>query len=69
MSKEMDFCIYLLEAYAASKGRPANEVMREWRRRDIVQFVYDNYWLYHTEAIENAYADIDSMLATGKPAW
>ena len=69
MSKEMDFFIYLLEAYAASKGRPANEVMREWRRRDIVQFVYDNYWLYHTEAIENAYADIDSMLATGKPAW
>lgn len=24
------------------------------------------YWGYHTERIENAYEDIDSLLATGK---
>jgi len=26
----------------------------------------DGYWRYHQEAIQNAYADIDSLLATGK---
>ena len=31
--------------------------------------IYDNYWVYHTEAIENAFADIDSLLDTGKHAW
>ena len=25
--------------------------------------------LYHVEAIENAYMDLDSLIATGKPAW
>lgn len=69
MSNEMDFFIYLLEAYAASKGRTADEVLAEWKARGIVQYVYDNYWLYHTETLENAYADIDSMLTVGKPAW
>jgi hypothetical protein len=31
--------------------------------------IYDGYWGYHTEAIENAYEDIDSLVATGKRAW
>ena len=37
--------------------------------RQVIQSIIDNYLQYHTEAIENAYADIDSMLKTGKPAW
>lgn len=69
MSEEMDFFIYLLEAYAEEKGISAAVAMDKWERQGIVQFVYDNYWMYHTEALENAFADIDSMLATGKPAW
>ena len=69
MSREMDFFIYLLEAYAASKNHQASEVLDEWIRHGIVQYVLDNYWMYHTKAIENAFADIDSMLETGKPAW
>lgn len=69
MSEEMDFFIYLLEAYADEKGMSASAVMSDWKRRGIVQFIYENYWMYHTEALENAFADIDSMLETGKPAW
>ena len=69
MSKEMDFFIYLLESYAADRGVSAADVLAEWRERGLVDYVYDNYWLYHTEAIENAYADIDSMLQNGRPAW
>jgi hypothetical protein len=69
MSDEMDFFIYLLMCYADHKGRTAHEVLREWDERGVTQMIYDSYWGYHTEAIENAYEDIDSLVATGKRAW
>ena len=69
MSEEQRFFVYLLECYAFEKGRPTGDVLKEWDKLGITQYVLDNYLQYHTEAIENAYADIDSMLSTGKPAW
>ena len=69
MSDEMDFFIFLLEQYAAEKDRPASDILREWDEKGITQEVYDGYWGYHTERLENAYEDIDSLLATGKHAW
>lgn len=44
-------------------------MLNEWDDQGITQYVMDNYWQYHTEAIENAFADIDDMLSTGKPVW
>lgn len=69
MTEEMNFFMYLLEYYAAYKDKKTGEVLKEWEDCGIVQKIYDNYWVYHTEAIENAYMDIDSMLQTGKSAW
>lgn len=69
MSKEMDFFIYLLESYAEREERSAAAVLREWKRAGIDSFIYDNYEMYHAEALENAFEDIDSLVATGKPAW
>ncbi len=69
MDERQKFFIYLLECYACEKGRPTSDVLKEWDERGVVPYVMDNYPQYHTEAIENAYADIDSMLKTGKPAW
>lgn len=69
MSDEMDFFIYLLESYADHKGKDAGEVLREWDESGITQVVFDGYWGYHTETIENAYEDIDSLLTTGEHAW
>lgn len=37
--------------------------------KGLTDFVYKMYDLYHVEAIENAYMDLDSLIATGKPAW
>ena len=37
--------------------------------RGITQEVHDNYLMYHQERLENAFEDIDSLLATGKHAW
>lgn len=69
MSEEMKFFIYLIENYAAYKKRPANEVLEEWDKKNITDFIYNMYEMYHSEAIENAFKDIDSLAATGKPAW
>ena len=69
MSAEMTFFIYLLEHYAAYHNQKTSDVLKAWDQKQLTQRIYDNYWGYHTERLENAFADIDSLLATGKPAW
>ena len=69
IDEETAFFILLLEYYAAAKERPTGAVLREWNEHGITQEIHDYYELYHTERIENAYEDIDSLLATGKHAW
>ena len=69
MPEEMKFFMYLLEYYASYRGKKTGDVLKEWDEKGITQAVYDNYWGYHTERIENAFIDIDSLLATGKHAW
>ena len=69
MSEEMSFFIYLLEQYASYRNAKTGDILQEWEHHHLVKKIYDNYWGYHTERLENAFADIDSMLKTGKPAW
>lgn len=69
MSEEMKFFMYLLEYYADYKNMSSGDVFKKWEEKEILQKVYDNYWIYHTERIENAYMDIDSLIAEGQPAW
>lgn len=68
MNEEMEFFSYLLEYYAAYK-KTMGDVLKEWDNHDITQKIYDSYWEYHTERIENAFEDINSLIATGKHAW
>ncbi len=67
-SEEMRFFIYLLELYAAHKRQRTGDVLKAWDAKNITQRIYDNYWVYHTERPENAFADIDSLLVTGPHA-
>lgn len=69
MSEEMSFFIYLLEQYASYRNAKTGDILQEWERHHLVKKIYDNYWGYHTERLENAFADIDSLLKTGKSAW
>ncbi|MBQ8510950.1 MAG: DUF3791 domain-containing protein [Clostridia bacterium] len=69
MSEEMKFFLFLIERYAQHKEKSTGEVMNEWDARGITQKIFDGYWEYHTARIENAFADIDSLLSTGKHAW
>ena len=36
---------------------------------NISDFIFNMYEMYHSESIENAFKDIDSLIMTGKPAW
>lgn len=69
MTKEFRFFTYLLESYAAYKETTADQVMQMLDEKQLTQFVYDMYELYHSERIENAFADLDSLIATGETAY
>ena len=69
MTKEFKFFVYLLESYAAHKGTTTDKVLKTLDDRNLTQFVYDMYEMYHVEAIENAFLDIDSLIETGRPAY
>jgi indole-3-glycerol phosphate synthase len=69
LRKEFIFFTYLLESYATYKGDTASHILQVLDEKKLTDFVYDMYEMYHSEAIENAFADLDSLIATGKPAW
>lgn len=69
MTEEMKFFMYLLEYYADYKNMKTGDVLEAWEKCGIIQKIFDNYWIYHTERIENAYIDIDSLMETGNFAW
>lgn len=69
MTKKMDFFIYLLECYAQEKSVSAANILNTLDEKGLTDYVIDMYEMYHAEAIENAFADLDALIATGKPAW
>ena len=62
MSKEMEFFSFLLEQYARYKQTTADLVLKKWDELGITDYIYNMYEMYHSEAITNAFADIDSMM-------
>lgn len=69
LSREMEFFIFLLDHYAAYKATSADHVLKTLDEKNLTDFVYNMYEMYHCEAIENAFKDLDSLITTGKPAW
>ena len=69
LAKEFVVFAYLLESYAAQKGTDAGAVLKTLDEKGLTDYVYDMYELYHSESMENAFRDLDSLIATGKPAW
>ena len=63
MSKEFRFFIYLLERYAEHLGVTADVAYRRLSQKDLVDYAVGMYELYHVEAIENAFADLDKRLS------
>ncbi len=69
MTEEMEFFLFLIERYASAHGRHTGDVFREWDDKGVIEEIYEGYFQYHQERLENAYEDIDSLIATGKHAW
>ena len=65
MNDEMKFFLFLIEKYAEDHSRSTGDVFREWDEKGVTQEIYNGYWQYHQERIENAYDDIDCLIATG----
>ncbi len=63
MSKQAEFFIYLIERYAEAKKTTAQKVLQQWDSLDLTNFIYDMYELYHVERLENAFDDIDTLVA------
>lgn len=66
MSKEMEFFIFLIEQYANYKQKTADVILKEWDSLELTDYIYDMYELYHVEAIENAFVDIDRLIVEKK---
>ena len=66
MSREMTFFMYLTERYAEYKGTTSGVILSTWDALGITDMIYSLYELYHTEAIENAFADIDRLIEETK---
>lgn len=63
MSKQAEFFIYLIERYAEAKKTTAQKVLQQWDSLDLTNFIYEMYELYHVERLENAFDDIDTLVA------
>ena len=71
MSDEMAYFIYLLERYGAARQRTGGSVLAELDDKGLTDEVLAMYDLYHIERLDNAFDDLDRLLATGKhhPSW
>lgn len=63
LSKESEFFIYLLERYAEYKKSSADKILNQWEELGLTQFIYDMYEIYHIERLQNAFEDIDKLMA------
>ena len=63
LDREMVFFIYLLEHYALYKQTSADKVLQLWDSKGCTNLIYNMYERYHTEDLQNAFDDIDSLLA------
>lgn len=66
VSEETWFFMYLLEHYASYKQMTTGDVLESWDEAGVTDEIFDGYFQYHQERIENAYMDIDCLVETGE---
>lgn len=58
----MEFFTFLMEQYAHYKNTTADKILRQLDELNLTDYVFGMYEMYHSEAIENAFADIDKLI-------
>lgn len=66
LSKEMKFFLYLLEKYAEWKNENAKNILEKWDRLGVTEKIFDMYEMYHIEALQNAFEDIELICSEKK---
>lgn len=66
MSKKMEFFTFLMEQHAHYKNTTADKVLHQLDELNLTDYVFNMYELYHVEALENAYNDIDKLIESKK---
>ena len=62
MSQEMEFFTFLMEQYAHYKNTTADKILHKLDELNLTDYIFNMYEMYHSEALENAYADIDRLI-------
>ncbi len=65
MSEQAKFFVLLIERYSDWKNLSTKAVYEKWKESGHLKDIYDRYWIYHQEALENAFHDIDHLMETG----
>lgn len=58
----MEFFTFLMEQYARYKNTTADKVLHQLDELNLTDYVFGMYEMYHSEAIENAFANIDKLI-------
>ncbi len=66
MGKEFRFFIYLIERFAEHRGESAAETYSHLEQAGLLDYAENMYELYHVEALDNAFADLDHRLDTAE---
>ena len=62
ISEESQYFLFLLEQYALSKGITGKQALDLFEKESIIEYIYNMYYTYHIERVENAIDDIDKRL-------
>jgi hypothetical protein len=63
VTEELAFFVYLIEQYGAARGTTGGAVLRRLDELSLTDVVMDLGWQYHQEPLENAFTDLDHLLA------
>lgn len=63
MTEEMEFFTFLMEHYARYKNTTADKILHQLDDLNLTEYVFNMYWRYHIEALQNAYNDIDRLMS------
>jgi hypothetical protein len=63
MSDEAEYLIYLIEHYALAKGITGDQALSLFERHDLLPYINDMYYTYHSVRVENAIEDLDRQMA------
>jgi len=62
MSNQSEFLILLIETYAEYRNLKGSEVLQIFNQNNLIPYIQDMYIQYHTEALQNAFDDLDEQL-------